>query len=100
MCRLGRCSSFSLGLAVPPAAGAALILFPALLFADALACQSLLRTLLLAGLHIEAVLLDLLDDVGLLHFPLESPEGVFECFSLLDNYFSQSDFTPNPIYGS
>ena len=33
--------------------------------------------------------LDLFDDVFLLHFAFEAPEGVFQCFTILESYFRQ-----------
>jgi hypothetical protein len=40
---------------------------------------------------------DLFDDVFLLHFPFEAPEGVFQCFAILEPYFRQIKYTPQPI---
>jgi len=39
--------------------------------------------------------LDLFDDVFLLHFSLEAPEGVFQGFTFLESYFSQTLNTSN-----
>ena len=50
----------------------ALILFFACLFSGALASQSSFYTLFFAGLQVEGVALDLLDDVFLLHLALEA----------------------------
>src|SRR6202035_1390241 len=50
----------------------------------ALARQRLLRQALVAGLQIEGMLLDVLDDVFLLHLPLETPEGALDGFPLLN----------------
>ncbi len=71
-------------------AGAAEILvrFPPLLFAQSLPRKRFLGPALFTGLHIEAMLLDFLDDVFLLHFALESAQCVFQRLTLLDNDFS------------
>jgi hypothetical protein len=50
----------------------ALILFFACLFSGALASQRSFHTLFFAGLQVEGVTLDLLDDVFLLHLALEA----------------------------
>src|SRR5690348_5163655 len=74
-----------------------LIRFPALLFAQSLPRKRFLCPALLAGLHVEAVLLDFLDDVFLLHLALETTQGVLQRFTFLDNDFGHSSFTPNPV---
>jgi len=51
---------------------AALVLFFPRLFASTLARESGLNTLFLAGLQVEGVALDLLDNVFLLHLALEA----------------------------
>src|SRR5687768_8933488 len=60
--------------------------------------QRLLRALLVARLQIEAVLLDVLDDVFLLDLALETPEGVFDRLALLDLDFGQNVNTPSHIH--
>ena len=50
----------------------ALILFFACLFSGALASQSSFHTLFFAGLQVEGVALDLLDDIFLLHLAFEA----------------------------
>ena len=40
---------------------------------------------------------DLLDNVFLLHFALESAQRIFEGFSLLDPYFGQTYYTPKLV---
>jgi len=65
-----------------------LIRFPTLLFAQSLPRKRFLGPALLARLHVEAVLLDFLNDVFLLHLALETPQGIFQRFTFLDNYFS------------
>ena len=47
------------------------------LFAVALAGEGFLGSALLAGLQVEGVTLNLLDDVFLLHLALEAPESAF-----------------------
>ena len=64
-----------------------LVRFPPLLLAQSLPRKRFLRPAFLAGLHVEAVLLDFLDDVFLLHLALESAQGIFQRFTLLDNDF-------------
>jgi hypothetical protein len=74
-----------------------LFLFPPLLFAQTLPRKRFLGPALLAGLHIEAVLLDFLNDVFLLHFALEAAQRIFQRLAFLDNDFSHESFTPNPV---
>ena len=64
------------------------------LFAIAFPRQSLLYAVLFPGLQIEGVLLDLFNDVFLLHLPLESPQGVFQGFTLLKANFRQLTSPP------
>jgi hypothetical protein len=40
--------------------------------------------------------LDLFNDVFLLHFPLKSPEGIFQGFAFLESYFCQNLYTSPP----
>ena len=75
---------------------AALVLFFARLLASTLASESSLDTLFLAGLQVEGVALDLLDNVFLLHLALETAQRVLEGFTLLKPYFCQTDTPPNP----
>ena len=75
---------------------AALVLFFPRLFASTLARESGLNTLFLAGLQVEGVALDLLDNVFLLHLALEAAQSVLEGFTLLKSYFCQTDTPPNP----
>lgn len=75
---------------------AALVLFFARFFASSLASKSGLHTLFLAGLQVEGVALDLLDNVFLLHLALETAQSVLEGFTLLKSYFCQTDTPPNP----
>src|SRR5689334_1168366 len=59
------------------------------LLAVALACQDGFETLLLAGLQIESMPLNFLDDVLLQDLTLESPECIFQRFTVLNVNFSQ-----------
>lgn len=72
-----------------------LLRFGATLLAIALTSESFLGTTLLAGLQVEGVTFDLLDDVFLLHFALETAKSAFERFAFLHNYFCQIRFTPS-----
>ena len=74
-----------------------LILFLACLLPAALASQRLLDTLFLAGLQVEGMTLDLLNDVFLLHLALETAESILEGFTLLESYFSQPNYTPKLV---
>jgi hypothetical protein len=71
------------------------LLFPRLL-AVPLACQSFLDTPLLSGLQVVGVTLDFLDDVLLLHLPLEPAERILEGFAFLYANFCQRDYTSQP----
>ena len=51
--------------------------FPPALFPVSLSGQSRFDSFLFAWLQIERMPLNLFDDVFLLHFPFEAPEGVF-----------------------
>jgi hypothetical protein len=52
--------------------------------AVAFARQCLFRTTLVSGLQIEGVLLDILDDIFLLHFPFETPKRTFDRLAVLE----------------
>src|SRR5205814_4723924 len=54
---------------------------------------------LLAGFHVEAMLLDFLDDVFLLHLALKTPQGIFQRFTLLDDDFSHAINSPPIRFG-
>jgi len=71
-----------------------LVQFPALLLSAAFPSQRLLRATLVARLQIERVLLDILDDIFLLHLSLEAAQGAFDGFAFLDFYFSQASIHP------
>ena len=72
-----------------------LVQFPALLFSAAFTSEGLFRPTLVTRLQIERVLLDILDDIFLLHLPLETAQGAFDGFAFLDLYFSQALSTPS-----
>ena len=65
-----------------------LVLFAPLLLAQTLPRKRFLGPAFLAGFHVEAVLLDFLDDVFLLHLALKTPQGIFQLLTLLNNDFS------------
>jgi hypothetical protein len=73
----------------------ALVLFLARFLTSSLARESSLDTLFLAGLQVEGVALNLLDNVFLLHLALKAAQSVLEGFSLLKSYFCQTDTPPN-----
>src|SRR6185295_6832684 len=56
--------------------------------------ERLLRPSLVAGLQVEGMLLDILDDVFLLDLPLEPSESAFDGFALLNFDFSHATHTP------
>src|SRR6266436_8651692 len=76
-----------------------LVRFPPLLLAQSLPRKRFFRPALLAGFHVEAVLLDFLDDVFLLHLALETPQGIFQGFTLLDDDFSHFINSPPIRFG-
>ena len=73
-----------------------LILLTPLLFTETLTREGLFGATPLPRLHVVAVLLDFLDDVFRLHFPLEAPESVFQRFTLLDYNFCHAYSPPSP----
>src|SRR6266852_3764424 len=75
-----------------------LIRFAPLLLAQSLPRKRFLGPALLAGFHVEAVLLDFLDDVFLLHLALETAQGILQRLAFLDNDFSHGILSPpNPV---
>ena len=72
-----------------------LVLFLTCFLAAALASQRFFYALSLAGLQVKRVTLYFLDDVLGLHLPLESPQGVFEGFPLLQSNFRQRATPPH-----
>jgi hypothetical protein len=73
---------------------ARLILFPALLLPEPLSRKRLFHAALFPRLHVEAVPLDLLDDVLLLHLALKTAQSVFQRLTFLNNDFCQVAITP------
>src|SRR5690349_19649349 len=71
-----------------------LLRFPPLLLAQSLPRKRFFGPALFTGLHVETMLLDLLDDVFLLHFALEAPQCIFKGFILLDNDFCHLKIHP------
>jgi hypothetical protein len=67
-----------------------LILLASLLFAQALARQRLFGASLFTGFHVEAMLLDFLDNVLLLHLALETTQSVFKRLTFLNDDFSHA----------
>ena len=76
-----------------------LIRFPPLLLAQSLPRKRFFRPALLAGFHVEAMLLDFLDDVFLLHLALKTPQGIFQGFTLLNDDFSHFINSPPIRFG-
>jgi hypothetical protein len=67
--------------------------FARALLAIPLARQGFLGTLLLAGLQVERVTLDLLDNIFLLHLALKAAQRAFKGLAVLDVDFSQKKLT-------
>ena len=67
--------------------------FPATFLPVSFASQRLLDSELLARFQIEGVSLDLLNDVFLLYFSLETAKGVLKRFALLKLNFCQTKYT-------
>ena len=86
-------------MAAPARAARAAVIFrfPPLLLAQSLPRKRFLGPAFFTGFHIEAMLLDFLDDVFLLHFALETAQSVLQRFTFLDDYFSHVIFTPIPV---
>ena len=66
-----------------------LVRFATLLLACALPGQRLLGTAAIAWLQVERMLLDILDDIFLLHLPLEASKRALDRFAFLNFHFSQ-----------
>src|SRR5256885_1891308 len=64
-----------------------LVRFAPLLLAQSLPRKRFFGPALFAGFHVEAVLLDFLNDVFLLHLALKTAQGILERFTLLNNDF-------------
>ena len=74
-----------------------LLRLAALLLAVALAGERLLGAALVARLQVEGVLLDVLDDVFLLHFSLETSQRALDRLTFL-NFTSAISYSP-PSFG-
>src|SRR5271154_4767826 len=72
-----------------------LILLTTLLLTETLTRESFLGATLFSGLHVVAVLLDFLDDIFRLHFPLEAPECILQRFTLLNDNFCHAYSPPS-----
>jgi hypothetical protein len=79
------------------AAQKSLVLLFASFFPAALARQRFFYALLFSGLEIKGVPFDLLDDVFLLHFALETTQCILEGLSLLQSNFGQRTNTPKLV---
>jgi hypothetical protein len=77
-------------LAIRSACWLVLFDFPATFLPVTFTCQCLLHSKLLTRFQVEGMPLDFFNDVFLLHLPLEPPEGVFQGFTVLESYFSQT----------
>ena len=69
--------------------GRELVRVAALLLPGALTRQGLFGPAFVARLQVERVLLNVFDDVFLLHFPLETAERAFNRLTFLNFYFCQ-----------
>src|SRR6185437_7258623 len=74
-----------------------LFLFFACFLTAALARQCFLHPFLLTGLQVKGVTFHFLNDVFLLHLPLEATQGVFQRFVFLQSDFCQRNYTPKPV---
>jgi hypothetical protein len=75
-----------------------LILLPPLLLAQSLARKRLFCAAFFPWLHVVAMLLDLFDDIFLLHFTLETAQRIFQRLTFLNADFSHLDFTVLPMH--
>src|SRR6202790_4728473 len=82
-----------------PRRGGRLVRFAPLLLAQSLPRKRFFRPAFFAGFHVEAVLLDFLDDVFLLHLALKTAQGIFQRFTLLDDDFSHCFNSPPIRFG-
>jgi hypothetical protein len=81
-----------------PRRGGRLVRFAPLLLAQSLPRKRFFGPTLLAGFHIEAVLLYFFNDVFLLHLALKAAQSVFQRLTLLnDDFCHVVKFTPNPV---
>ena len=67
-----------------------LVRFASLLLPRPLARQGLLGSPAIAWLQVERMLLDIFDDIFLLHFPLEATKRAFDRLAFLNLHFSQT----------
>ena len=67
-----------------------LVTFAALLFARAFPRQRLLGAAAISRFQVEGMLLDILDDIFLLHLPLEPAKRALDGFAILHFHFSQA----------
>ena len=74
--------------------------FAAALLPVSLTGKRLLDPQLFARLQVKGMPLDLFNDVFLLHLALESPESVFQGFTVLESYFRQTYDTSKPTTDS
>jgi hypothetical protein len=74
-----------------------LVLLATLLLAQSLPRKRFFCPALLAGFHVEAVLLYFLNDVFLLHFALKAPECILKRLTLLNDDLCQLNFTSIPV---
>jgi hypothetical protein len=82
-----------------PRRGGRLVRFAPLLLAQSLPRKRFFCPALLAGFHVEAVLLYFLDDVFLLHLALKAAQGIFQRFTLLDDDFCHCINSPPIRFG-
>ena len=82
----------------PAAPEMKLLRLATLLLAVALTRQRLLRPALVARLEVEGVLLDVLDDVLLLHLALETTQGRLNGLAFLDLHLGHLELTSS-LYG-
>src|SRR5262249_40220153 len=71
-----------------------LVALTALLLARPFARERLLGATPIAWFQIEGMLLDILDDIFLLHLPLEPAKRAFDGFAILHFHFSQARLHP------
>ena len=83
--------------AIGTAAVCELVLLFTSFFTVALACQRFFHPFLFARLEVKGMTLHFLNDVLLLDFTLEAPQGVLEGFTLLNANFRQTGNTPNLV---
>jgi hypothetical protein len=85
------------GATTPSCGPSCLFLFFSCFLAAALTRQCFLYPFLFAGFQVKGVTLHFLDNVLLLHLPLEATQGIFQRFAFLQSNFSQRNCTPKPV---